>query len=78
MIRQLWIHAVNSAWKGYIRKIDKCHADKKFSEYLKQRLDMDMTLEEFGEMVFIAGFTAGEQYSGKLPVLKESQKSRMN
>jgi hypothetical protein len=78
MIRQLWINAVKSAWTGYIRRIDKCQAEKKFSDYLKQRIDLDMTLEEFGEMVFIAGFTAGEQYSGKLTVLKESQTSRVN
>ncbi|TNJ39912.1 hypothetical protein FGF66_02990 [Chlorobaculum thiosulfatiphilum] len=78
MIRQLWLHAVNLAWKGYIKQIDKCQTDKKFSEYLKQRLELDMTLEEFGEMVFIAGFTAGEEYSGKLPLLKESQRARIN
>lgn len=78
MIRQLWIHAVRSAWTGYINRIDKCHADKKFSDYLKQRTDLDMTLEEFGEMVFIAGFTAGEQYSCNLSVLKEGQKTRIN
>ncbi|RXK84330.1 hypothetical protein EST62_09760 [Chlorobaculum sp. 24CR] len=78
MIRQLWLHAVNLAWKGYIKRIDKCQTDKKFSEYLKQRLELDMTLEEFGEMVFIAGFTAGEEYSGQLPLLKESQKARIN
>lgn len=78
MIRQLWIHAVKAAWTGYIKRIDKCQAEKKFSDYLKQRIDLDMTLEEFGEMVFIAGFTAGEQYSGKLPVMKEGQKTRLN
>jgi hypothetical protein len=78
MIRQLWLNAVNSAWKGYIKRIDKCQADKKFSDYLKQRVDLDMTLEEFGEMIFIAGFTAGEEYSSKLPLLKESEKCRIN
>ncbi|NTU54087.1 MAG: hypothetical protein HGA97_10390 [Chlorobiaceae bacterium] len=78
MIRPLWLRAVNSAWKGYIKKIDRCKADKKFSEYLKQRIDLDMTLEEFGEMIFIAGFTAGEQYAGKLPVSKGTQTISIN
>lgn len=78
MIRQLWLNAVNSAWKGYIKRIDKCQADKKFSDYLKQRVDLDMTLEEFGEMIFIAGFTAGEEYAGTLPLPKTSQTVRMN
>jgi hypothetical protein len=64
--------------RACFKRIDKCPADKKFSEYLKQRLELDMTLEEFGEMVFIAGFTAGEEYSGQLPLLKESQKARIN
>lgn len=78
MIRQLWLNAVNSAWKGYIKRIDKCQADKKFSDYLKQRVDLDMTLEEFGEMIFIAGFTAGEEYAGTLSLPKTSQTVRMN
>jgi hypothetical protein len=78
MIRQLWLKAVNSAWKGYVKRIDKCQADKKFSDYLKQRIDLDMTLEEFGEMIFIAGFTAGEQYAGKLPMVKTSQTLSVN
>ncbi len=37
-----------------------------------------MTLEEFGEMVFIEGFTAGEQYGRKLQVPKGHHKIRMN
>jgi hypothetical protein len=78
MIRQLWLNAVNSAWKGYIKRIDRSHADKKFSDYLNQRLDLDMTLEEFGEMIFIAGFTAGEEYASTLPLPKTSQTVRMN
>lgn len=78
MIRQLWLHAVQSAWKGYIKRIDKCHAEKKFSEYLKQRIDLDMTLEEFGEMIFIAGFTAGEHYAAKMPTSKASQTVSVN
>jgi hypothetical protein len=78
MIRQLWLNAVNSAWKGYIKRIDKCQADKKFSDYLKQRLELDMTLEEFGEMIFIAGFTAGEEYASTLPLPKGSQAVGMN
>ncbi|TCD48498.1 hypothetical protein E0L29_01015 [Chlorobium sp. N1] len=78
MIRQLWLNAVKSAWKSYIKKIERCSTEKRFSEYLKQRLDMDMTLEEFAEMVFIEGFTAGEHYARKIPLPKGAGKVRMN
>lgn len=74
MIRQLWLHAVKSAWFSYIKQIDDCSpANKQFSDYLQQKLDLDMTLEEFGEMVFIQGFSAGEQYAHKLPLPKSRQ-----
>ncbi|WP_041463812.1 hypothetical protein [Pelodictyon luteolum] len=78
MIRRLWLNAVQSAWKNYIHKIDQCSAEKNFREHLRQKLDLDMTLEEFGEMVFIEGFTAGEQYGRKLQVPKGHHKVRMN
>lgn len=78
MIRQLWLNAVKSAWKGYIKKIDRCQSEKKFSDYLKQRIELDMTLEEFGEMIFIEGFSAGEQFARKLPLPKGGQAVSIN
>jgi hypothetical protein len=77
MIRQLWLNAVKSSYRSYIKQIEKCSTDKKFSDYLKQKLDLDMTLEEFSEMVFIQGFAAGEQYARKVP-LPKGTKVEMN
>ena len=77
MIRQLWLHAVKAAYKNYIMQIEQCSTDKLFSDYLKQKLDLDMTLEEFSEIVFIQGFAAGEKYARNLPLPKES-KVQMN
>ncbi len=46
--------------------------------YLNQKIDMDMTLEEFGEMVFIEGFVAGEKYAKRSMVGNEKRKVRLN
>lgn len=74
MIRQLWLNAVKSAWVSYIKQIDECSsAEKNFSDYLQQKLDLDMTLEEFSEMIFIQGFSAGEQYAHQQPLPKGSK-----
>jgi len=78
MIRRLWLQAVQAAWKSYLKKIDSCSAGKELQEHLSQKLDLDMTLEEFGEMIFIEGFSAGEQYARKLSVVKQNQKISMN
>lgn len=41
--------------------------------YLNQKIDLDMTLEEFGEMVFIEGFVVGEKCAKRLMVGNESR-----
>lgn len=46
--------------------------------YLGQKIDLDMTLEEFGEMVFIEGFVAGEKYAKRLIIGSEKQEMRLN
>lgn len=78
MIRQLWIQAVRSAWTSYIRKMNRCTKEKDINSYLSQKIDLDMTLEEFGEMVFIEGFAAGEKYAKRLMVGNEKEEVRLN
>lgn len=78
MIRLLWMQAVRSAWTSYIRKMDKCTKAQNMRNYLNQKIDMDMTLEEFGEMVFIEGFVAGEKYAKRSMVGNEKRKVRLN
>ena len=46
--------------------MNKCMNPERIDDYLSQKIDMDMTLEEFAEMVFIEGFVAGEKYSRTL------------
>lgn len=77
-IRQLWIHAVRSAWTAYIGKIGTCTKTKNIQSYLGQKIDMGMTLEEFGEMVFIEGFVAGEKYAKRQMVGNEKTEVRLN
>ncbi len=77
-IRQLWLQAVRSAWTSYIGRISKCTETKNVHSYLGQKTDMDMTLEEFGEMVFIEGFVAGEKYAKRLMVGNEKTEVRLN
>ena len=48
------------------------------NSYLSQKIDLDMTLEEFGEMVFIEGFAAGEKYAKRLMVGNEKEEVRLN
>ncbi|WP_287373271.1 hypothetical protein [Prosthecochloris sp.] len=78
MIRQLWLQAVRAAWASYIRKMNKCTKVQNMHSYLGQKIDLDMTLEEFGEMVFIEGFVAGEKYAKKLTIGSEKQEMRLN
>ncbi len=66
MIRILWLQAVKGAWSSYIRRMNKNIKPQRLDVYLSQKIDMGMTLEEFGEMVFIEGFVAGEKYSKTL------------
>lgn len=46
--------------------------------YLSQKIDMDMTLEEFAEMVFIEGFAAGEKYSKGVMLGSDEREHRLN
>ena len=78
MIKQFWLQAVRSAWTSYIGRISKCTKMKNMHSYLGQKTDMDMTLEEFGEMVFIEGFVAGEKYAKRLMVGNEKTEVRLN
>lgn len=67
MIRMLWLQAVKLAWQSYIMRMNKqLNSTNSLTPYLQQKIDMGMTLEEFGEMVFIEGFSAGEKYSKSL------------
>jgi hypothetical protein len=78
MIRILWLQAVKSAWSAYIDKID-CHTrPDRMHDVLDQKTGLDITLEEFGEMVFIEGFAAGEKYARHLMVGCENKKARLN
>ena len=45
--------AMQQAWVGYIRKINGCMKSDRM-------IEMGMKLEEFAEIVFMAGFSAGE------------------
>ena len=63
MIKILWLQAVKGAWTAYVSKINNSIRPHNMDSYLSQRIDMGMTLEEFGEMVFIEGFVAGEKYT---------------
>ena len=78
MIRLLWLRAVRSAWTAYIGKLNKSTEEQDMHRYLSQKTGMDMTLEEFGEMVFIEGFAAGEKYTKRLMVGNEKQDVRLN
>lgn len=78
IIRQLWLQAVRSGWTSYIRKMNKGTKARSMQSYLSQKIDLDMTLEEFGEMVFIEGFVAGEKYAKRLMVGNEKQEVKLN
>ncbi|ASQ90156.1 hypothetical protein CHL67_03720 [Prosthecochloris sp. GSB1] len=77
-IRLLWMQAVRSAWASYIRRLDMCSKEQNMHSHLAQKIDMDMTLEEFGEMVFIEGFVAGEKYTKKAILGSEKREITLN
>ncbi len=72
------MQTVKSAWNAYIRKMNNSTSAKNMHVYLNQKTDLDMTLEEFGEMVFIEGFAAGEKYARRLMMGKENREVRLN
>ncbi len=76
MIRMLWLQAVKGAWSSYIRRMNNNIKPQRLDVYLSQKIDMGMTLEEFGEMVFIEGFAAGEKYSKTL--MREHGEHQLN
>ena len=78
MIRLLWTQAVRLAWTAYIRKMSKCTNTESVQGFLGQKIDKDMTLEEFGEMVFIEGFVAGEKYARRSILGSEKKEVTLN
>ncbi len=66
VIKILWLQAVKGAWTAYVSKINQSIRPNNMDSYLSQKIEMGMTLEEFGEMVFIEGFVAGEKYTRSL------------
>lgn len=63
MSKTLWLQTIRIAWISYLRKVGRHMKPQKLDRYLGQTIDLGMTLEEFAENIFIAGFTAGEEYS---------------
>jgi hypothetical protein len=61
--RILWMQAVKGAWNAYIERMSSILMHSKMESYLSQKIDMGMTLEEFAENIFIAGFVAGEKHN---------------
>jgi hypothetical protein len=75
----LWLQAVKLAWGSYIGRMNKqLIPSHSLTPYLQQQTEMGMTLEEFGEMVFIEGFSAGEKYSKSLTFDKSKHESCCN
>jgi hypothetical protein len=65
MAEILWLQAVRKAWSCYIDRMNNIIHAKSMETYLMQTIEPGITLEEFAESVFIAGFIAGEKYNGK-------------
>ncbi|NTW83495.1 MAG: hypothetical protein HGB36_09035 [Chlorobiaceae bacterium] len=61
--RILWMQAIKGAWNAYIQRMNRILMKNEMDSYLSQKIDMGMTLEEFAESIFIAGFVAGEKYN---------------
>ncbi|NTW09962.1 MAG: hypothetical protein HGA26_01235 [Chlorobiaceae bacterium] len=62
----LWLQAVKTAWESYIGRLNEIMQPKSMENYLLQKIEPGITLEEFAESVFIAGFNAGEKYNRTL------------
>lgn len=69
-----WMMSVRSAWDVYRRKLSRAKADDGLDadEFLKQKVDDSMTLEEFSEIVFTQGFAAGEMH-GKTSIFRDGE-----
>jgi len=78
MIRIFWLQAVRMAWTSYVNRMNIIMKPGDMDSYLGQKIDMDMTLEEFAEMVFIKGFAAGEKYSRGVMPGSDEREHRLN
>lgn len=74
----IWLQAVRTAWKAYICTMNKIMRPKDMESYLCQNIEPGISLEEFAESVFIAGFTAGENYNRNLFIEGMEHEHRMN
>jgi hypothetical protein len=78
MLNISWIQAVKVAWASYINKMNKYIESESMESYLSQKIDMGMTLQEFAEMVFIEGFTAGEKHANKSILRGDEYEHQLN
>ncbi|NTV60499.1 MAG: hypothetical protein HGA77_04250 [Chlorobiaceae bacterium] len=74
----LWLQAVRKAWTSYIGRMNAIIQPKSMESYLLQKIEPGITLEEFAESVFIAGFSAGEKYNETMFGEKADLEQRLN
>ncbi|NTW55793.1 MAG: hypothetical protein HGB20_01960 [Chlorobiaceae bacterium] len=74
----LWVEAVRKAWSCYIDRMNSIIQAKSMETYLMQTIEPGITLEEFAESVFIAGFIAGEKFSRNQVAAGSDLESRLN
>lgn len=74
----LWLQAVKTAWTAYIGRMNTIMQPEGIEGYLLQKIEPGITLEEFAESVFIAGFAAGEKYNRSLSMENAELEQRLN
>ncbi|NTU69105.1 MAG: hypothetical protein HGB02_09570 [Chlorobiaceae bacterium] len=78
MSKILLMQAMRNAWVAYVRKIDRYMNTERLEDCLSQEIVTGMKLEEFAEIVFMAGFSAGEKYAGTPAVGGKKCKPHLN
>ncbi|NTV03059.1 MAG: hypothetical protein HGB04_09835 [Chlorobiaceae bacterium] len=78
MSKILLMQAMQKAWATYVRRINRYMKSDRMDYYLSQEIEMGMKLEEFAEIVFMAGFSAGEKYAGTLSIGNKKCKPHLN
>lgn len=72
------MQAVKGAWTSYISKMNNSIKPHTMERYLVQTIDMGMTLEEFGESIFIEGFIEGEKYARSMKNMHRKCEPKLN
>lgn len=78
MSKILLMQAMRQAWVAYVQKLNRHLQGDRMENYLSQETEMGMKLEEFAEIVFMAGFSAGEKYAGTVSLGGKKYKAKLN